>query len=284
MIYVNYHSHSRYCDGTGSLEDYVRSALAMDFSALGFSGHAPLPFPNDWTMTDTRLKTYLAEISDLKKKYKGKIELYAALEIDFIRDRMAPSDLFYTTLGLDYTIGSVHVLKDEKTGEYPGIDYTEKDMEQLLTNSFHNNSKLLVQTYYSRIREMIHHGGFTILGHLDVVKKTNTDSKYFNEKDSWYHEEIVKTLDDIQKTGIIMEVNTGNSRWNDENSLFPSPWIIKLARKREIPVVLNSDAHTPARLSVHFAEALRVLNDAGYKEIMVLKKGNWKPEKIEQGS
>ncbi len=280
MIYANYHSHSTYCDGKGSPEAYVAEALKQEMTALGFSSHAPLPFPNDWTMKDSLLEAYLAETAALKKKYHGRIELYTGLEIDFIHELMAPSDPFYAALGLDYVIGSVHVLRDEKTGDYPGIDYTEKDMDQLLAGSFNGDSRLLVQTYYSRVREMIRKGGFTILGHMDVIKKTNIGSKYFDEKESWYYEEVIKTLDAVQSAGVLLEVNTGNSRWQGIDSLYPSPWILKLCRQRKIPVVLNSDAHIPKRLSIHFKDALTALTAAGYRETMVLKGGKWRPEKI----
>ena len=281
MIYVNYHSHSTYCDGKGSLEDYVTEALKQNLTALGFSGHAPLPFPNDWTMKDSDLKAYLTEAARLKEKYKERIELYTGLEIDYINGLMAPADPFYASLDLDFVIGSVHVLKDISTGEYPGIDYTDKDMKQLLAGSFNGDSQRLVRTYYSRVRSMIQKGGFTFLGHMDVVKKTNIGSKYFNEHELWYYDEVLHTLEEIQSAGIMMEVNTGNSRWQGIESLFPSPWILKLCREKEIPIVLNSDAHLPGRLTVHFGRALEILKEAGYREIMVLKEGKWKPEKLE---
>ncbi len=281
MIYGNYHSHSTYCDGKGSLEDYVTEALKQNLTALGFSGHAPLPFPNDWTMKDSALKAYLTEAARLKEKYKERIELYTGLEIDYISGLMAPADPFYASLGLDFIIGSVHVLKDTSTGEYPGIDYTDKDMEQLLAGSFNEDPKHLVRTYYSRVRSMIQKGGFTFLGHMDVVKKTNIGSKYFNEHESWYYEEVLHTLEEVQSAGIMMEVNTGNSRWQGIESIYPSPWIIKLCGKKKIPLILNSDAHLPERLTVHFDRALEILKDAGYRETMILREGKWKPEKLE---
>ena len=41
---TNYHSHSLYCDGRASMEDFVRFALSEGFTSYGFSSHAPLPF------------------------------------------------------------------------------------------------------------------------------------------------------------------------------------------------------------------------------------------------
>ena len=280
MIYTSFHTHSRYCDGTGDPEEYVLAALEKGFKALGFSSHAPLPFENDWTMQEVNLESYLKEINSFKRKYKGKIEIYTGLEIDYIRDLMSPADSAYSSMGLDFTIGSVHVQKDEKTGEYPGIDYTVKDMEQLLHNTFRDDIRLLVESYYRDVEDMVVTGGFTILGHFDVVKKTNDGNRYFDENSRWYREAALKTLETVQKKGVIMEVNTGNSRWTDEGSIYPSPWILKTARKMEIPVMLNSDAHRPDRIDTHFSEALRVLKDTGYREIVYLKGGKIISQKI----
>lgn len=281
MIYTNYHSHSKYCDGSGLLEDYARGAIDKGFSAVGFSSHAPLPFPNDWTMSEKNLKDYLHEAAILKEKYKDRIEIYTGLEIDYIEGIMSPSDEIYRTLELDYSIGSVHVLKDKKTGEYPGIDYTEADMEQLLENNYGGDIRLLIGQYYSAVRQMLKKGGFNILGHMDVVKKTNINSKYFNENESWYRNEVLKTLEVVRETGQIVEVNTGNTRRKGIESLYPASWILKICHKMGIPITLNSDAHSPARIAIHFPEALKVIYDAGYREIMYLKNNIWIPKEID---
>lgn len=280
MIHTNFHTHSRYCDGTGDPEEYVLSALERGFKALGFSSHAPLPFENDWTMKEENLESYLKEIESIKRKYQGKIEIYTGLEIDFIRDLMSPADSKYTALGLDFIIGSVHVQKDVKTGEYPGIEYTTKDMDQLLHNTFRDDIRLLVESYYRDVMEMIEIGGFSFLGHFDVVKKTNSGNRYFDETAQWYRDAAAKALERVHKMGIIMEVNTGNSRWTDEGSIYPSPWILHLAKKKDIPVILNSDAHKPDRIDAHFPEALRILKDAGYREIVYLKGKKIIPQKL----
>ncbi len=280
MIRANYHTHCSYCDGSGSPEDYIASALEKGFSAIGFTSHAPLPFPNDWTMNSSSLESYVSEINYLKKKYRDKIEIYTALEIDYIKNLMSPSDRKYTDLGLDYTIGSVHVLKDRKTGEYPGIDYTDSDIKQLLENNFNNDTRLLVEEYYETVRDMIKSGGFSILGHMDVIKKTNVNSAYFSENSSWYRKEAEKTVDLVKQAELILEVNTGNSRWQDETSIYPSQWILNMCFKADIPVILNADAHTPERIDAHFTEAIRLIKDAGYRKLLYFKNGSVIFEKI----
>ncbi|MEA1911538.1 MAG: histidinol-phosphatase HisJ family protein, partial [Spirochaetota bacterium] len=110
MFKTNYHSHSEFCDGTGNLEDYVKAAINKGFDVFGFSGHAPLPFENDWAITESGLKEYLKEIKRLKYKYKDIINLKRGLEVDYIEEMMSPSDQYLKDYNLDYIIGSVHVI------------------------------------------------------------------------------------------------------------------------------------------------------------------------------
>lgn len=37
MMKVNYHTHSRYCDGRGEPREYVEYAVSQGFTHLGFS-------------------------------------------------------------------------------------------------------------------------------------------------------------------------------------------------------------------------------------------------------
>ncbi|MCD6397162.1 MAG: histidinol-phosphatase, partial [Spirochaetaceae bacterium] len=263
MLKTNYHSHSEFCDGTGLLEEYVTSAINKEFDIFGFSGHAPLPFKNDWTMSKKDLLPYLIETKRLKENYKNDIELKIGLEIDYIENKMTPADKFYQDLELDFIIGSVHVLPDKNTGEYLGVEYTKKEMEQLINDTYGGNARQLVKEYYRLLRSMSSNGGFDIIGHIDVIKKTNVNSIYFDETEKWYKDEIELTLQYIAKNKQILEVNTGQVLNNPER-IYPSPWILKMANEYDIPIMLNSDAHRPERLDNYFDEAKAIILDAGY--------------------
>jgi len=122
-------------------------------------------------------------------------------------------------------------------------------------------------------------GGFGILGHIDVIKKTNVNSIYFDETEKWYKDEIELTLLCISKNKQILEVNTGKVL-NDPERIYPSPWILKLANEYNIPIMLNSDAHIPDRVDNYFEEAKTMIMGAGYTELKVLKGNKWEDEQI----
>jgi len=91
---------------------------------------------------------------------------------------------------------------------------------------------------------------------------------------------VLETLDYIGQTNVIMEVNTGGISRGAIDSIYPSPWILKEARKRDIPIMLNSDAHNPKHLDFYFDESLKIIKDCGYRELNCLYGGKWIRSKI----
>jgi len=50
--------HSTYCDGKSELMDYVDQAKKLNMMSIGFSSHAPVPFPTKWCMKAERFDEY----------------------------------------------------------------------------------------------------------------------------------------------------------------------------------------------------------------------------------
>ena len=97
----------------------MRFALSEGFTSYGFSSHAPLPFSTAWTMEWDIMDDYLSEFHRLKEKYAGRIELYIGLEIDYLNEasKSRPSPVS-GSCPLDYRIGSVHLLYNDKRGKW----------------------------------------------------------------------------------------------------------------------------------------------------------------------
>src|SRR5688572_24421442 len=103
-MWANFHMHCNYCDGKGELTDYVEEAKKLSMLSVGFSSHAPVPFPTKWCMKSDRLPDYLEAIEKIRVS-NPEIQIYKGLEVDFIPDVTSPN-LFKDKL--DYTIGSIH--------------------------------------------------------------------------------------------------------------------------------------------------------------------------------
>lgn len=275
MVYSNYHTHNHYCDGFMQPEDYVKQAIGLGFDVLGFTSHAPLPFYNTYTLKEERLQEYCDEIRDLKERYKDKIQIYLGLEIDYIPGVMGTDSPKYKELGLDYAIGSVHIIKNPRTDEHIGVDESKERFEELLNDVFEGDIKKLVDHYYSLVRSMLKEHKPDIIGHFDLLKKFNKDGTYFNEDEEWYREEILKTLKAVADSGAVLEINTGAISRGYLDTFYPSLWILKECRELNIPIVLNSDAHRPGDLNTYFEPALEAAKSVGYTKQRRLFKGRW---------
>lgn len=260
---VNYHTHCKFCDGKGEPEEYVLNAIKLGFHSLGFSSHAPLKEINDWTLKEEDVENYLKEIQRLKEKYKSEIKIYTGLEIDYYPDENRFKT--FSKLNLDYTIGSIHMLKPKNSSRYYSVDENLETFEELIR--VFGGMENVTRNYYKHLRNMIESQGFDILGHIDLLKKFNKGNKYFKETEPWYIEEIIKTLDTISSYKVIVEMNTGalSRGWQDDP--YPSEWIVKECKKRDIKMCLNSDAHVPTMLDCNFKESIKNLEKCGYREL-----------------
>lgn len=275
MNWSNYHGHSHYCDGKGELEDYVKAALEIGMKTMGFSTHAPLPFKCLWTMNKEDLPTYRAEITRLQEKYKGQIQLYASLEVDYIPEVMSPDHKIIKQLNLDYTIGSVHFIDNFPDGTPFEADGSRQIFVDAIDQIFSGDEKKLVRRYYALMREMLTDTNPTILGHLDKIKIHNSPEMLFDENAPWYRDEVMQVLEILADRNIIMEINTRGIYKKKCDATYPSAWIVKEAKKKNIRVTINSDAHHPREITVCFDIAADMLREVGYRETFRLWNGDW---------
>lgn len=268
---ATYHTHSVFCDGKMMPEEYVLAAIRKGFQAIGFTSHAPVLFGADWTMKPENLGKYIETIQGLKKKYMNRIQVYTGLETDYY-----PGCIDYRSYpGIDYTIGSIHFIYDEKNDRYLSVDGLEEEYAELINNVFMGDVQAFVSAYFDQIEEMVKKQPPDIVGHIDIIKKNNRNSFYFSENDKWYRDKVEETLNIISKCNITVEVNTGGISRGYTNDLYPSEWMLKLIREMNIPIVLNSDAHHPDFIDSCYNDAVKTLKKMGFTHQRVLSDGLW---------
>lgn len=272
-MWANFHTHCDYCDGKSPMQDYVDQARQLGMMSIGFSSHAPVPFDTKWCMKEERLEEYIKAVDSIDRAATG-IDVYTGLEVDFIPDVTSP-EVFRKKL--DYTIGSIHFVDKFLEGPRWEIDGSHAIFLDGLKKIFNNNIKAAIARYFELTREMISTACPTVIGHLDKIKIQNVDGKFFSESESWYQEEIHKTIDLIGSTGAIVEVNTRGIYQKKSDTTYPSPWILTYLNKKNIPVTISSDAHHPKDLVNQFSETAKILHNIGFKTISILSDGTWQP-------
>lgn len=269
---TNYHTHTLFCDGKDSAENFVKAAIEKGFKGIGFSSHAPLEFAADWTMAQKNLDEYVSHISDLKEKYSDKIEILTGLEYDYIDSSVLENHVHAFDSRLDYFILSVHFLGKYDDGTPWSVDGTEDEIKKGIAQTFAGDAKLAATKYFEFLGDGVLKYKPTIVGHADLIKLHNKNNIFFDENESWYQDAAFLLLDKIKEAGSILEINTGGILRNLVDDFYPSAFLIEEAIKKDIPIMVNSDAHSPKDIDGCYEQAFSLLKKLGLKQYHILSK------------
>lgn len=287
MTYTSLHTHTDFCDGKDSVETMCRSACEKGFSSIGFSSHAPLPPPfnalSDWHLPAENIPSYVDTVMDAKERWKGRLQVFLGLEIDYIPGICGPCDGRFSALPLDYSIASVHFIVPENGTTAFTVDGSIEELEEGLTKGFGNDGDALVRAYWDSVASMVEAGGFDILGHMDLIKKNNIKRPFFNPLSSTYREGWKKVLSLLKNRNIVVEVNTGGINRGLIQECYPAPEILSAMNCISIPLTVTADAHSRTQLGGGYSIAREQLLQAAYQEVVVFngtKKAPWSREPV----
>ncbi len=265
---TNFHTHTTFCDGKNTPEEMVKAAIEKGIERLGFSAHSMYPYSSDWHLESRQHGAYTQEIRRLQKEYAGKIEIFLGFEADYLPGICAPRFENFSAFKPDFLIGSVHFLPNPT--KIFAVDNNPPELAEGIRDIFEGNVQKAVGYYFSLQKEMLFRGDFTILGHADLIRKFNGKLRLFSEDEEWYKKELRSLAEAIAKSGVVAEINTGAISRGYMTSPYPSAYLLSLLHEKNVPVMINSDAHTAVALDCAFDLATELAKQAGYKEKAVL--------------
>jgi len=261
---TNFHTHTVFCDGADEPAALVRRALALGFSALGFSGHSDTGF-DPCGMAPERETAYRAEITRLKAAYAGRIALFCGIEQDWFSGLRDP---FY-----DYAIGSVHYV--EKGGARLAVDWSPEETARIVREAFGGDPYAFADAYYAKAAQVQAVTGCDIIGHFDLIRKFDEQGAMFDEAHPRYRAAVLGALDALAPGRPIFEINTGAIARGWRKTPFPSLWILREIRARGCPIALGSDCHDKNFLDCGLDDAAALAREAGFRGQVVLTGAGW---------
>lgn len=251
----NFHSHTQFCDGHAAMEEFAKAAAEAGFRHYGYSPHSPILIESPCNMATDDVPLYLAEVKRLQKIYGDRLNLYAAMEIDYLSPKWGPANTYFQQLPLDYRIGSVHFVPD-RSGTYVDIDGRFESFKQKMEQFFDNDIRYVVDTFFRQTRQMLNEGGFEIVGHLDKIAQNA--SLYSPEIDSepWFEQQMKESLELVKQKNYTLEINT--KALTKHGRLFPDKKWFPLIKELGIDVIFNSDAHQPDLINASRTETLEI--------------------------
>lgn len=251
----NLHSHTQFCDGRSSMEEILLAARAAGFTTWGFSPHGPISVESKCNMKEDNVGNYLNEISRLKSLFPD-IKILAGMEVDYIDDDHGPSSPVVKSYGLDYIIGSIHFIPNQK-GEYHDVDGSPERFKTTLHENFNDDLIYVVDTFWKQTQKMIEAGGLDIIGHIDKIALNASFINPEIENSSRYLEPAWQTIDMAVKKGLAIEINT--KHFKRYGRFFPHPRFWQMIKSSGVKMPVNSDTHHASLLEDGIKEALSLL-------------------------
>ena len=263
MIKSNCHTHTTFCDGKNSAEEMTLAAIEKGFASLGFSGHSPMYYDTDWTMTKENVSKYIADVRRVKDMYKDKIDVLCGIELDADFSDINLDDF-------DYTIASVHQLHGK--GKIFSVDLDPAELTESVNYIFNGDWYKMAEHYFSSLADFALSGNFDVVGHFDLITKFNGQTPLFDEDNETYKASALKALDRIldSKPDILFEVNTGAMYRKGNPKPYPAEFMMKHIKDRGGIITITSDSHCCESLDFAFKEMIDYCKNCGFTEAYYL--------------
>jgi histidinol-phosphatase (PHP family) len=264
------HLHTPYSDGATPAAHVAEAAARSHLSVLGFSEHAPLGDDVTWTLPAGRVEEYRAEVSHLRNRYAGSMEILCGLECDWWQGR-PDAQAGIQRPDWDYLIGSVHFV-----GQDPGAWAVDESPEVFArgVQSVFGSIRDACDAFFAAEREAALSGRYDVLGHYDLVKKYNKGGCFFDATATWYRDMAVSVVEAAARSGIIVEVNTAGLD-KPVGECYPAPWLVERCVARGVRLTLTSDAHSAGEVQRHYSRALADLRQIGVRQLWAPIGGAW---------
>lgn len=249
---TSYHNHTTWSDGETTIAEMVSAARAGGVDAFGISDHYVMRddgVVTSWSMPVEALDAYVAEVQAEAAGHPAGTVLLG-LEVDYIPENIDALTARLARYPFDYLIGGVHFLDD-----FP-ID----DSPQTWAPLSEDERNDIARRYWLRVRDMAENGMFDIAAHLDLYKK------YGWRPSADLSRYIADALDSVAEAGMALEINTAG--WEKPaQEAYPAATILRAACRREIPLMINADAHRPHDITAHFERARELARATGYTSL-----------------
>ena len=262
MVRANFHTHSCFCDGTGTPEEIANAAMEAGLDHLGFSGHVDISPVMD-------VPAYLAEVRRIQEKFRGKLDILCGGELDNMYPDRSPR-------GFDYLIGSVHHMK--AGNEVLAVDWTEEIFLHLLNDYYGGDGYLLCRDYFRLVAATYGRGKCDFVGHFDLVTKFNSSLHFVNESDPRYLKPAMEALEYLAREDLPLEINT---KLAEKGKIFPGSLLLKRLKELGGRIIFSSDAHRASDLLHGFSVGIALAKECGFDRASILSGKTGKAEFIE---
>ena len=275
MMISNAHTHTLFCDGHNTPREMIESARSKGFRSLGFSGHSPLPFDDDYAIKAHDIPRYNAEIAGLQKEYADKIEVINGIEWDL--DTPPVIENLFDISEYEYAISAVHQLRE--AGKFYSVDDTKEELQTCIGDLFMGDAFAMLEEFFSRVHSAALREQSDIVAHFDLVAKLNGGNVLFDESSAVYRQMGMDAIKRIkaERPELIFEINTGGVYRKNRDYFYPRIDFLERIVESGFRIMINTDSHDVGSIDFGYRDALRLARDAGARSIYVLRRSAEQP-------
>lgn len=252
-MFVDYHMHSQFSnDSKTPMEDMVQRAVDLGLDEICFTEH--MDYGVGVALCD--YEAYLAGLAAAREAFGARIRIRTGIEFGVQRHTVALHKADFDRYSFDFVILSCHEIDNKGFWRYElQRDHTQDEYQRM---------------YYEAIYDVMRaYRDYSVLGHLDGIKRYDPNPPYPDEK-------ILPLVEKILRQAIAdgkgIEVNTSSFRYRLPD-LTPSRRILELYRDLGGQILtLGSDAHEPSHLADHIPEVRETLREIGFRQFCTFER------------
>ncbi|HEY4602431.1 MAG TPA: histidinol-phosphatase HisJ family protein [Cerasibacillus sp.] len=252
---IDYHIHSNFsADCETPMEKTIEIAIEKGFSEICFTEHIDYDYPDSTITFEFNLDAYDQKIKAMQVAYADRLAIKKGVEIGVQPHLLKQYDDLLRKESFDFIICSMHTT-DRKTLHYGNL-FKDRTTEEAFLK------------YYEELLYCAKHfNHYSVLGHLDLVKRYTKDNVNHD-----FHDLIEDIFKELIPKGKGIEINTSSFRYGMD-TIMPSIDILKLYKKMGGEIItLGSDSHSETTLGYKFPLVLDILKDLGFKYVTTFKK------------
>ena len=258
-MFYDYHMHSNFSnDSKADMEDMIKRSIDLGLKEICFTDHVDYDLDSDDSFGIDYNK-YFDKIQSLQNKYKDNISIKKGIEIGLQKQIIDKCNNDINKYPFDFVICSQHAIN--RSESYFGNFSLDKTQHEAY------------EYYYKELYDIIKvYKNYSVLGHLDLVKRYGNYGKVLDDKP--FDDIIEAILKQAIYDGKGIEVNTSCYRYNLPD-LTPSRHILNMYKDLGGEIITTgSDSHNPAQIAYNFDYIYSYLQSIGFKYVCSFDKMN----------
>ncbi len=245
-MFADYHLHTNFSDDSKlPMEESIKHAIALGLQEVCYTEHIDYGVKTD---INCDCEAYWKEIERCRKLYETRIAIKGGMEFGIQTGTVSEFKRTFLKYPFDFIIFSCHQVDNK---EFWNFCFQEGKSQK----EYH-------ERYYEEIFKVMQlYEDFSVLGHLDMIRRYDPNGKYPFDKVRDRIEDILKT---VIRNGKGIEVNTSGYRYGLKD-VSPSVQILKLYHELGGEILtIGSDAHRKEDIGYRLAETKQLLKELGF--------------------